>query len=308
MELFKIESLKDIILNPANHKAGEEVFNKLIVEGDLSLLAGDTNCGKSLLAADIVFANNNGLCFWEEPINNRIRKAIYIDGEMSDSQIAQRYEHILGHTSEDLIWVSPVSLVLDRSVEDILRSIENLICEHPGISLLVVDNLMSILPVISAKQIKMLMQGLKQLKEKYALTIILVIHLNKRNRKKPIEIRDIQGSSILSNYADSIIAIGNSCDGDHIKYLKQLKSRSTIKMSEVAVMEIKESPYLHFEFCGYDEEENHLASKSNSRCRIPKSMEDEILSLKEEGLSIRNIADQLGFSKSTLGRFLKKNS
>ena len=103
MELFKIESLKDIILNPANHKTGEEVFNKFITERDLSLLVGDTNCGKSLLAADIALANNNGLCFWEEPINNRTRKAIYIDGEMSDSQIAQRYEHILGYTSEELI-------------------------------------------------------------------------------------------------------------------------------------------------------------------------------------------------------------
>lgn len=43
MELFKIESLKDIILNPANHKTGEEVFNKFITERDLSLLVGDTN-------------------------------------------------------------------------------------------------------------------------------------------------------------------------------------------------------------------------------------------------------------------------
>ena len=308
MELFKIESLKDIILNPANHKTGEEVFNKFITERDLSLLVGDTNCGKSLLAADIALANNNGLCFWEEPINNRTRKAIYIDGEMSDSQIAQRYEHILGYSSEELIWVSLVSLVLDRSVEDILRAIEKLIHKCLAIKLLVVDNVMSILPVFSAKQIKLLMQGLKRLKEQYALTIILVVHLNKRNRNKPIEIRDIQGSSIISNYADSIIAIGNSCEGDHIKYLKQLKSRSTIKMSEVAVMEIKESPYLHFEFCGYDEEENHLASKSNSRCTISLSMEDEILSLKEEGLSIRNIADQLGLSKSVVGRFLKNNS
>lgn len=137
------------------------------------------------------------------------------------------------------------------------------------------------------------------------LTIILVAHLSKRNSKNPIEIKDILGSSVIANYADSIIAVGNTCEGDHIKYLKQLKSRSSIKMSEVAVLEIVEEPYLHFEFREYDMEENLLPKKVTNRSSISLSMGEMIYKLREEGLTVRSIAEQLNLSKSAVGRFLK---
>ena len=70
-------------------------------------------------------------------------------------------------------------------------------------------------------------------------------------------------------------------------------------------MEISEEPYLHFDFREFDNEENHLPKKKVSRSSISPSMGDTVLRLKDEGLTVRGIAEQLGLSKSAVGRFLK---
>ena len=295
-----------IVNNPDNYSESENIFGDYIHQGDLALVVGTTNSGKTLLACDIALANNNNLCYWDEPMANRSRKTIYIDEEQSDSQIARRYEKLLECTSGDLIRGRFTEAEYDSCIEDRLFAIENLVCRNNHTELLIIDNLMCMLnDGNSVKQAKQFILGLKRIKEKYDLTVILVAHLSKRNGKSPIEIKDILGSSVITNYADSIIAVGNSCEGDHIKYLKQLKSRSSIKMSEVAVMEIAEEPYLHFEFREYDIEENLLPKKSVSRSSISPIIGETILRLKEEGCSVRNIADQLSLSKSAVGRFLK---
>mgnify|MGYP000659977614 CR=1 FL=1 len=305
---IEILQLSSIVNNSDNYSEGESIFGDYIHQGDLALIVGDTNSGKTLIASDIAFANNNNLCYWDEPMTNRIRKTIIIDGEHSDSQIARRYEKLLECTSGDLVRGRFTDAEYNSSIEDRLLAIENLICSN-DMELLIIDNLMCMLDNYkSAKQTQQFIQGLKQIKEQYDLTIILVAHLSKRNSKNPIEIKDISGSSVIANYADSIIAVGNSCEGDAIKYIKHLKSRSSIKMSDVAVMVIVEEPYLHFEFRQYDNEENHLLKKSVSRSSISPSIRETILRLKEEGYSVRNIADQLSLSKSAVGRFLKNNN
>lgn len=299
-------TLNCIVSNPDNYSEDENIFGDYIHQGDLALIVGDTNSGKTLLACDIALANNDNLCYWEEPMADRTRKTIYIDGEHNDSQIARRYTHLLECSSGNLIRGRFTEDDYDSCIEERLSAIKSLVCRNKDMELLIIDNLMCMLDNgKSAKQAQQFIQALKQIKEQYNLTIILVAHLSKRNSKNPIEVKDILGSSIIGNYADSIIAVGNSCEGDGIKYLKQLKSRSSIKISEVAVMEIAEEPYLHFEFRDFDNEENHLPKKKVSRSSISPSMGDTVLRLKDEGLTVRGIAEQLGLSKSAVGRFLK---
>ena len=304
---IKTTTLEAIVNNPSNYQELGEVFGDFIHEGDLAIIVGSTNSGKTLLASDIALANNDSLCYWEEPMNDKKRKVIYIDAELSDSQIARRYENLLACSSGSLIHAKFTNSDFNSSTESRLRAIEDLIYQNNDVEILVIDNLMCMLDSgNSVKQAQQFIWGLKCLKQEYNLTILLVAHLCKRNNHKPIEVQDIMGSSVIANYADSIIAVGNSCEGDNIKYLKQLKSRSSIKMSEVAVMEIAEEPYLHFEFREYDNEESHLPKKKVSRSSISPIIGETILRLKEEGSSIRDIADQLSLSKSAVGRFLKK--
>lgn len=299
-------TLRCILNNPKNYSEEEKIFGDYIHQRELALIVGDTNSGKTLLAGDIALANNDNLCHWNEPMNNVKRKTIYIDGEQNDPQIARRYENLLECASGDLIRGRFTEAEYDDCIEDKLLAIEKLIRKNSDAKLLIVDNLMCMLNNgNSVRQAQQFIQGLKRIKEMNDLTIILVAHLSKRNSKNPIEIKDILGTSVITNYADSIIAVGNTCEGDHIKYLKQLKSRSSIKMSEVAVLEIVEEPYLHFEFREYDMEENLLPKKVTNRSSISLSMGEMIYKLREEGLTVRSIAEQLNLSKSAVGRFLK---
>lgn len=70
--------------------------------------------------------------------------------------------------------------------------------------------------------------------------------LSKRTGKNLIDMKNISESSAVAHYADSIIAVRNSCGRGYIKYLKRLKFRSVIKTSDVAVVQISEDSSLYF--------------------------------------------------------------
>lgn len=306
--IFIIQTLKEVIDDKSNFEEPGAVFGDFIKEGELAIVGAATNNGKTVLCCDIAFANASNISYWDEPISDRIRNTLYIDFEMSDSQVARRYVGIPADVSASVKRAHLNSFVRGCSTEDKLGNIEELVSIHHP-ELLIIDNLMVLMDnTISSSVVKKVMERLKYLKEVFGLTIILVAHFHKHNRRNPIEISNIQGSSIISNYADSIVAIGDSNVGPETKYLKQLKTRSTIKMPGVAVMNLEESPYLHFEFVEFDDELNHLETKQTDRGVITELIGRNILELSSEGKSVRAIADMLGISKSVVGRFLKNQN
>lgn len=306
MENFKVKTLGEAIANKENINEIGTVFSSFINEGDLAIITGETNVGKSILCGDIAIANTSNLCHWDEPVNDKTRTCLYIDGEMTDSQIAQRYAYAPEYVLDVVKRASITPLGLGCTIDDKIENIGKLINAEDVPELVLIDNLMSLTDcVASATSAKKVMEGLKHIKDYFNITMIVAAHFRKRNNRKTIEISDIQGSSVIANYADSIIAIGNSCKDSGIKYLKQLKSRSSRISSEVAVLEISEDPYLHFDFLEFDQEENHLIKKQESRSSITELMAEHIISLSEEGYSVRTIANKLGISKSVVGRFIK---
>lgn len=303
-QMFEVKTLGETIANKGNIDKRGAVFSNFIKEGELAIITGETNVGKSIICGDIALANASNLCYWDEPINDRLRTCLYIDGEMSDSQIAQRYTNVPGFALDSLRRAT--SLGGWGTMDDKISNIEKLIESENIPELVIVDNLMSLTDcTVSASRAKKVIERLKHIKDSFNITMIVAAHFHKRNSRKMIEMSDIQASSIIANYADSIVAIGNSCTDAGIKYLKQLKSRSARINLEVALLEINDSPYLHFDFLEYDQEENHLQKKKENRSSITEFMAEHIVMLSEEGCSVRTIAKELGISKSVVGRFLK---
>lgn len=304
--MFDVKTLGETIANRGNIDEEGTVFSDYIMADELGIIAGETNVGKSILCCDIALANTSNLCHWEEPINDKVRTCLYIDGEMNNSQIAQRYRNVPSFALDSLRRAT--SLGRWETMDDKITNIEKLIESENIPELVFIDNLMSLTDcTVSVNRAKKVIERLKYIKDSFHITMIVAAHFHKRTSRRTIEISDIQGSSVISNYADSIIAIGNSCTDPGIKYLKQLKSRSARINSEVAVLEINDSPYLHFDFLEYDQEENHLQKTKESRSSITEFMEEQIIMLSEEGCSVRTIAKELGISKSVVGRFLKSH-
>lgn len=305
---YQLKSCLDIISDPANYLNTPEVFNDWIVEGDFAIVCSDSNSGKTVLCSDIAISNTVGLCNWNEPFSDRLRKVVYVDGELSNRQVANRYKDMPEFAAQKFLRATLDSSVSNYTTEEKLIGLEELLEEEAGTELLIVDNLMTLLNnSTSAKEVKYCMERLKGIKAKYNLTLIVVAHFHKRNPSKPLSLSDIQGSSVIGNYADSIVAIGNSCEAQELKYLKLLKTRSTMKPDKVIMIKLKEEPYLHFEPNGYDDEEKHLPKPGKSRSSISDLAGKEILRLHSEGHSVREIAEIMSLSKSAVGRFVKLN-
>ena len=186
-----------------------------------------------------------------------------------------------------------------------------------------------------------LMRELKALKETENLSILVLAHTPKRPFARPLSVNDLAGSKMLANFADSIFAIGDSIHGPAIRYLKQIKPRSTPLIydeTNVAVARIeKPSNFLKFTFTGFAREAEHLIrshfdlrnlhvsaaehedlaraqeivnaddgpAMKNDVHRLREKLIAQCKELRNKGLSLNQIACQLGISKSTADRYCK---
>lgn len=76
--------------------------------------------------------------------------------------------------------------------------------------------------IYSAKKMSKFVMDMKTLKERYGLTILLIAHCPKRNKRKPLDQDSLGGSKMILNFADSAFAIGTSFQDEGIRYVKQV--------------------------------------------------------------------------------------
>ena len=104
---------------------------------------------------------------------------------------------------------------------------------------------------------------------------------------------------------DSVIAIGQSAKDPGIKYVKQVKVRAgeyKYGSDNVIVHEIvSEGGFVHFSARGFAKEKEHLKEMEDSEVSQEKM---NVAELVEAGKSIREIASELGISKSKAGRIV----
>jgi DNA-binding CsgD family transcriptional regulator len=150
------------------------------------------------------------------------------------------------------------------------------------------------------------MMKLMNLKMKYNWSLLVIAHTPKRNMTNPITQNDLAGSKKLYNFFDSVFAIGKSAADPKLRYVKQVKVRAgeyRYDADNVIVYEIEhETDNVRFAFKGFAKESEHLKEQTEEE-KI--SLNQQAHELRKEGKSIREIAAQLGMSKSTVDRMLK---
>lgn len=304
---FNTSSISSIIKEQEGNKL-IHLFGDYIFQNEITILFADSNQGKSILAMDIATCIAGGACYWPKQMREIVAPVLYFDFEMNDGQFAQRYA---GHADKfppilERASIDPKDFcvgedLLDKFIMEVVKSQAR--SDPPKV--VVIDNITYILESVSLKLAQRLMKRLKKIKEEFNLTFIILAHSTKRKIDKPITENDLGGSKMLYNFCDSAIAIGPSIQGSEFKYLKHLKSRSAAKKDEVATLEIESTPYLHFCFIEWSSEETHLKEAAYNSS-IPPELEPELLDLREQGKSIRDIASALDLSKSTVGRYCKQ--
>jgi RecA-family ATPase len=257
-EVVKIQSGKDLLKSFSKEEKPREVFGKYIHEGELCILFGDSNAGKSILANDIAFFVSGGGHKWPDMESPNI-PSLYIDMEMTGKQFASRYHNASEYMTDDYSRAE----MLSNSTEDRWERIRSKIISMQSLNnapkFIVIDNITNGFgSIYSPKQMTALVTELKNIKSKFGLTILLIAHCPKRNKNKPITQDSLGGSKMIINFVDSAFAVGTSIYGEDIRYVKQIKARECEKDNKVMTVKIDSEPYLSFQYIDKTSEDVHL--------------------------------------------------
>lgn len=282
----------------------KSLWQELWYENEFCILYAETNVGKSILAVQIA-----------DEIS-RLQKVLYFDFELSEKVFQKRYtddenrpyifnDNFLRAVINSETWIKKGEDFIIDEIEKATKATNS--------KVLIIDNITYLgASTEVAKDATPLMQRIKQLKDKYNISILCLAHTPKRNPSFPITINDLKGSSMIGNFIDSAFAIGRSSKGSQIRYVKQIKSRmDEIKHGEdnVIVTEIlKKGSFLKFEFV-HDVHSVHSShEREHLKIRTSEDWEkisQDVIELKKKGLSVREISEKLAISTGKVSKITK---
>jgi RecA-family ATPase len=311
--LFKVMPANGWIERAKKRPIPKMLFAEFWYEGELCILFADTNLGKSILAVQIGNSISKGEQIPGFKLETQKQPILYCDFELSDKQFENRYsirfeQHYQFDGNFYRIEINPDAEIPEGlTFEQYLnQSLEQSIIETQA-KVLIIDNLTYLkTETEKAKDALPLMKELKALKNKFGLSILCLAHTPKRDLTKPITRNDLQGSKMLINFCDSSFTIGESHSDKNLRYLKQIKQRNTEQIYDsdnVCICQIdKPFNFLQFEFVNFGREKEHLKQATQ---KDKDNLKEQILELKEQGKSLREIGAELGTSHMKVKRILE---
>jgi hypothetical protein len=284
--------------------------------GELTILFADTGVGKSVFAVAAGDAIAAGKPFMGLINEAPPQTVLYYDFELSDKQFQKRYSDDKNNPYQfsPNFYVSNLSLNEltaisgNTNFDDLIAyNIERDVIEKQA-SVVIIDNLtfLKTQPMQEQDTALLIMKKLTMLKRQYNLSMLVLSHTPKIYNTSPLNITHLQGSKHISNFADGVFCIGKCSNDPAMRYLKQVKPSRSAELiydtENVILMELlKTDKCLLFEFRGYDSEFNHLVQKTEANKELKARARD----LRNDGKSLVEIAELLGKSKSSIGRWLK---
>ncbi len=316
--LFKIQAASVWLENAKLRPVPKMLFGELWFEGELCILFADTGKGKSILAVQIGNSISKGASIGIFTLTALKQKVLYFDFELSDKQFEARYsikhgDYFANHYAFDEKFkrgeINQNSFMPNhfRDFQEYLNfSLEYEIVQTKA-KVLIVDNITYLKNATeTAKDALPLMKELIRLKKKYDLSILALAHTPKRDLSKTLTVNDLQGSKMLSNFADSIFAIGESAKDKNLRYLKQIKARNTEEIyhaENIAVCQIiKPDNFLMFEFLSFGNEREHLKHLSEAD---KADLIEKVKNFSAQHKTQREIAKEIGISLGAVNKYLK---
>lgn len=321
--LFTSRTMNEWLLEAASKPVPKRLFDNFWAEGELTILFADTGAGKSALAVQIANSICSGQPIPGFELEASPQSVVYFDFELTDMQLQRRYaeeyrertdiwyeNHFKFHDALRRVEINGAAAVFDR-IRDwetlLIREIEREVAVAES-SIIVLDNITYLTREPDKGKFALpLMQRLNDLKKENLLSILVLAHTPKRDDSRPISLNDLAGSKILANFADSVFAIGKSQKDGNLRYLKQLKARSTdirhdLYNVAVCVLE-KEDNFLGFKYVDDEEEAEHLATMTKSD---RSELVDRVKILSSQGKSQRQIAKELTISVGAVNKYLNR--
>tara|TARA_B100000780_G_scaffold249764_1_gene195623 strand:+ start:2041 stop:3234 length:1194 start_codon:yes stop_codon:yes gene_type:complete len=290
-KFLKGGSMNNMLEIGAGEPEPKRMFGPLWIEGEVAIFYATSKVGKTVLAYQVanaiangenVFPNNTELSNYCKP-----KRVLYVDAELKVRQITGRYSEPYGQNlfqfSDNFFRIGKGKGFRwkkgDDLVEVINTDIKTALIEYKA-EVLIIDNL-SVLGngIESSKEAMPLMLTLLNWNVDLDISIMVIGHTTKTDPFTKIEKSNLQGSAMIGNMFESIIAM-NRCSGDENKrYIKAIDFRSEKEdfgANRVIVCNVeKPSNCLKWTFEGYDQEDNLLLefnaeAKAETRLEIIK--------------------------------------
>ncbi len=276
------------------------LWKELFIENEVCCLFADTNVGKSVLAVQIA-----------RDIALSGRRVLYMDFELTHKQFEMRYIDADGEHYEfpDNLLRCEISLQ-EFEGYDFENSVVPVIAEGAkltGCDVIIIDNLTWLTSAAEhAEAAGNLMKQLLKIKKENNFSVLVIAHTPKRPANCPISINDLAGSKQLINFFDSSFSIGRSARDERLRYIKQIKARSTeiiYGSDNVITCEIEKiDKFLCFVEKGTEAESRHLTTMREAETNKLRS---DVQNLREQNMSLSEIAKQLNVSKTWVHKILK---
>ena len=292
------------------------LFGGLWHKGELCILYGSMNCGKSILCTQIMMGLAKGSSHLDGQLTNESKptKIIYFDAELDYKPYANRLKDQDG-TDIDLSnfrgkcyrmapnkrQKPPEGLTKGQHTIELIKEA----IKRTGVEVVIIDNITFInSDNAKAKDAAELIDMLYALKEECGISVLVVAHTPKRDSKTPITANDLSGSRLLMDACDSSFAV-NAALNDSLVYIKQIKCREKeIRYNAMNVLSCsigREDSVLQFQF-------NEITKESKLLTITEESIEERRNIVSErwhQGWSARKISEEEGLHRQTVSRDLK---
>lgn len=313
---FRNQSMNDCVSESKDLPPIRKLFSVFWSEGELSILFGDSNSGKSLLAVQICDAISRGKQIGPFELEVESQTCLFFDFEMSSRFFGARYvkngevyefDPKCRRVFQNSTAISERLLKGDSYEKIILESVEENIIET-GAKVIVIDNVTFLdRNLQKSEYAQMLMHKLLGLRNTYDLSILVIAHCPKRSGFVELNQNDLRGAKSLMDLVDSAFAIGQNYSSEQIRYIKQIKSRNQElrygRNNVVTSVINKDTPFLHFDFSDTVPEYMHLKKLDDEGKELRRK---EAIKLRESGVKLDEIATTLGIDESTVRKYLRE--
>jgi hypothetical protein len=311
--IFNIQTGNSWLQQELHKPRPHQLFGQFWHRHELCIMFADTNMGKSILAVQLGDSLSKAEPIGPLATTPQPLTVLYVDLELSAGQFAMRYTTADGETHPfapnfhraefDTSAQGPDN---DQPLEQLAAAALEQAVTATGAQVLIIDNITSLgNNTENAAGALPLMRHLNTLKNRHALSILVLAHTPKRNPYNPISRNDLQGSKMIINFADSAFAIGESHTQPGHRYLKQIKQRSGQEaygaQNVCLLQQQRTGAFLHFVFEGYATEAAHLRRPSQQQ---REEMICRAAQLSKEGKTQRQIATELRVALSTANKLL----
>lgn len=250
---YTLEKIRDAVENKPR-----KLWGKLLHEGTNTILFSDNGVGKtqlSMMIADGIARNESNIFGLEVEPSVVPRIVVYYDFEMTAPMLLKRYgfnsaSDVEGLTEEEMksrlpqfIRVDSISMQNDlrrsgiderelnklERVDQMFLHIECFMRNNvPFNVLFIIDNITSVcFRTEDNGTAQELMNGFVELKQEYGsrFSSLILAHTPKVPRDRLLVKEHLKGAKSLSDLADEVIGLKQSCQSEDLFYLKQFKGR-----------------------------------------------------------------------------------